>query len=60
MPGKNENRESMTKGEGNMGKREKKTVKADMSVGSCNGDGVRFPLPDHPDLSNVMRTPETK
>jgi hypothetical protein len=22
--------------------------------------GVRFGLPDHPDLSDVMRTPETK
>jgi hypothetical protein len=60
MPGKNENRESMQKGEGRMGKAEKKTVKADMSVGSSDKNGIRFPVVDHPDLSNVMRTPETK
>jgi hypothetical protein len=59
MPGKPENRESMTKGESKLG-REKKTVKADYDVGSSGSHGIRFTCPDHPDLSDVMRTPETK
>jgi hypothetical protein len=59
VPGKPENRESMTKGESRLG-HEKKSVKADYDVGSSDKNGIRFSCPDHPDLSNVMRTPETK
>jgi hypothetical protein len=53
MPGKPENRESMQKGESNKGKHEKETVKEDMSVGSSDGNGIRFGVPNHPDKSVV-------
>ncbi len=58
MPGKPENRESMTKGESRIG-REKKTVKADYDVGSSDGNGIRFTCPDHPDKSD-LHSPERK
>lgn len=57
MPGRAENKLSekgMAKGHG---KREKETVHADMCVGSSNGDGVRFKVPNHPDKS-VLKSPE--
>jgi len=53
------NKKSM-KGSDNRKGHEKETVKEDMGVGSSDGNGIRFHCPDHPDLSNVMRTPETK
>jgi len=59
MSGKNENRASMKGSDNRQGKR-KETIAADMSVGSSDAHGIRFHCPDHPDLSNVMRTPETK
>jgi hypothetical protein len=36
------------------GKREKETVKEDYSVGSSDGNGIRFTIPNHPDKS-VMK-----
>jgi hypothetical protein len=59
MAGKAENKASMKGSDNRQGKR-KETIASDMSVGSSTGHGIRFTCPDHPDLSNVMRTPETK
>ena len=38
------------------GKREKSKVESDM-VGSSDGDGIRFPVHDHPDKSD-LHSPE--
>ena len=56
MPGKAENKQSekgMYKGHG---KREKSKVSEDM-VGSSGSHGVRFPVPDHHDKSD-LHSPE--
>jgi hypothetical protein len=37
--------------------KQKQTVKEDMYVGSSDGDGVRFPVHDHPDKSD-LHSPE--
>jgi len=39
------------------GKREKESVHEDMYVGSSDGNGVRFPVHDHPDKSD-LHSPE--
>jgi hypothetical protein len=49
--GNKQSMQGMAKGHG---KREKETVKADYDVGSSDGNGIRFTVPNHPDKS-VMK-----
>lgn len=55
MPGKPENRESMTKGESKHGKAPAEKVSKIESehVGSSGSHGIRFPLVNHPDKSVI-------
>lgn len=51
MPGKNENKSSMKGMARESG--HPKTVKSDEKCGSSNGDGIQFPIHNHPDKSVV-------
>lgn len=54
MSQKNQGNKQSMKGEyKGHGKHEKETVKEDYMVGSSDSNGIRFPLHNHPDKSDL-------
>ena len=56
MAYKSQGNKQSTSGSKASDKGQAKTIKSSEKVGSSDGNGICFPVHDHPDLSNV-RTP---